>query len=919
MAKSNNEKTIINKTLTKQELANKIWSVAEELRGSIDASEYKNFLLELIFYKNISEKFEEIFSKEVGDIKNLKCFIKTKEYLKENENNLSHCDYTEEELKYIKENLNNKVGYFIEYPFLYSSWIKNNLENFDILTLNNSISSFNKNVLEFIDDTDPQRCSKTPLFQDMFNSLSNELNKLGSSPGEQTRKLKSLIETIKEIPVKKNNFDVLGYVYEYLIAKFASTAGKKGGEFYTPHEVSLLMAEIVANHLKGETEEISVYDSASGSGSLLRNIGDMYNKITDNSNEGIRYYAQELNTATCKLTKMNLIINGIQPKAICVQNADTLKDDWPIGNDEEPLRVHAVVSNPPYSQNWKPEEHKDDIRFENYGLAPSSKADFAFLLHDLHHVKDGGILTIVLPHGVLFRGGTEKQIREKLIKNANIKAIIGLPANMFYGTSISTIIMILKKEEYSKRTKENNILFVDASNLYKQEGKKNKFLASHIKKIVDVVNARKEIPGFSKIVNFSEIKENDFNLNISRYLDNFKKEEEYNLYSTIYGEISETELNLNFKSFFENFPDLKQELFKEGKNKNHFKFKDVDQIQELLFNSKNVQKYLQSFENINKNIFNLFKSNLSSWQSIQKVINKPYFFEERISNFVFKHLEEIPLFENYNLYQILMDELVKINEDFEYLMSKQNSGENENIILDSIKEDTDKKEKTISKKQKSSEVQNVILNWEHPLFTKDLVASYFFKDLLSKKEMIQSKISEIEEEIESIDETIDEENRSDIEYFTDGKLDKTKLRKLKKPFLQEVKNDESILISSIISIYKLYQQLEEYNLELKDIDQTLINSTYDKFKNLSFEEFNTLLLFKWIQPIQLRIISYSKTIILEYVQKLENLASKYSDVIEDLTSEIKKNEEQLAILLSELTTENNNDLKAINKLINILK
>ncbi|WP_215740859.1 type I restriction-modification system subunit M [Mesomycoplasma hyorhinis] len=930
MSKSKNSNVITNKALTKQELANKIWTAADKLRGSIDASEYKNFLLELIFYKTISEKFEKTFIENFKDIQMLKCFTKVRNNFNNNtkdDNIVTLCSqYTEKELKDYKEELNGLVGYFIEEPYLFSSWIKNNLEDFNVLTLSDSIKAFNQNQKEFEEKINPDKCSTTPLFEGIFNSLSNDLNKLGNTTLEQTKKLTSLIDIIKDIPVKQNNFDVLGYVYEFLIAKFASSAGKKGGEFYTPHEVSLLMSEIVANHLKNKNYEIKVYDSTSGSGSLLRSIGDMYKKITNNDDNSVKYYAQELNSSTCKLTKMNLIINGIATKSICVQNADTLKDDWPMKNDEETLKVDAVVSNPPYSLPWNAEEHKNDIRFEEYGIAPRSKADFAFLLHDLYHVEDGGILAIVLPHGVLFREGSEKQIREKLVRKANIKAIIGLPDKMFYGTQISTIIMILKKDKYYEKTKENNILFVDASNLYKQEGKTKKFLASHIKKIVDTVINKREILGFSKIVNFSEIVENDFNLNISRYLDNFKKEEQYDLYSTIYGEISEAELNVNFKEFFSTFPDLKQKFFVAGQNIDHFKFKDLDKIQDLVFESENVQKYLLSFETLNRRIFNLISSNLNSWSKIEEAIKNPYLFEKHITNFVFENLEKIPLFSEYDLYQILSDELVKIKEDFEYLDTIQAKDINENeskekYILRYIKSDIDTKEKIVKKSSKSSEKENIIQDWEHQLLPKDLIASYFFKNLLNDKELIQNKIAEIEEEIKNIDETIDEEYRNNIEYFTDSEIDKNKIKKLNKTFLQNNNDNESdsVLMSSIISLYDLYNQLDENKARLKNINKTFINDTYNKFLNLSFEEFMNSILYKWSKPIKSKIISYSKKLILEYVQKLEILGTKYSDVIEDLTSEIKQNEEKLAHLLSELETENDYDLKAINKLINILK
>ena len=323
-----------------------------------------------------------------------------------------------------------------------------------------------------------------------------------------------MIALINEIPMNnKQDYDTLGFIYEYLISNFASNAGKKAGEFYTPHEVSLLMSEIVANHLKGQSE-IKIYDPTSGSGSLLINIGRSISKYMDDPNR-IRYYAQELKSNTYNLTRMNLVMRGILPDNIIVRNADTLEDDWPFFDDSDkagtydPLYLDAVVSNPPYSQRWNPEGKENDPRYADYGLAPQSKADYAFLLHDLFHVKPGGIMTIVLPHGVLFRGGEEGQIRKRLIEKNKIDAIIGLPANIFYGTGIPTIIMVLKQKR-----EDTNVLIIDASKGFIKEGKNNKLRASDIKRIVDVIVSRKDVDKFSRNVSREEIRSNDYNLNI---------------------------------------------------------------------------------------------------------------------------------------------------------------------------------------------------------------------------------------------------------------------------------------------------------------------------------------------------------------------------------------------------------------------
>lgn len=316
---------------------------------------------------------------------------------------------------------------------------------------------------------------------------------------------------IDDIPTTNNTYDVLGYIYEYLIYKF-STAAKDDGSFYTPHEVSSLIARIVADALK-DKKELNVYDPTSGSGSLLLNIGKEAGKYIDKDN--INYYGQEKITETYHLTRMNLIMKGVKVSNIFVRNGDTLADDWPYFDETteyKPLSVDAVVSNPPYSLNYDSSAVEHDPRFK-YGVAPDGKADYAFLLHCLYHLESDGIMAIVLPHGVLFRGDTEETIRTNLIKNNHIETIIGLPQNLFYATGIATIIMVLRKER-----KNDDVLFIDASQNYVKDGAQNALRECDIKRIFDAVKARKSIPNFAKLVSKADIEKNNYNLNIPRYV-----------------------------------------------------------------------------------------------------------------------------------------------------------------------------------------------------------------------------------------------------------------------------------------------------------------------------------------------------------------------------------------------------------------
>ena len=404
--------------MNKQQLASKIWESANKLRSKIEANEYKDYILGFIFYKFLSDKEEQLLRKDGWEAEDLK------ELTEEDADTVGYC--------------RRQLGYFISYDNLFSTWLHKG-KDFDVSNVTDALSAFNRLI-------DPKH---KKVFEKIFDTLDTGLTKLGDTSGARTKAISNLLQLIKDIPMDgKEDYDVLGFIYEYLISNFAANAGKKAGEFYTPHEVSLLMSEIVADHLS-DRDKIEIYDPTSGSGSLLINIGQSAAKHMG-SKDNIKYYAQELKENTYNLTRMNLVMRGILPDNIVTRNGDTLEEDWPFFDEEHvysPLYVDAVVSNPPYSQHWEPtEDKKHDPRYANYGMAPKSKADYAFLLHDLFHLKPDGIMTIVLPHGVLFRGGEEGDIRRNLIEKNNIDAIIGLPANIFFGTGIPTIIMVLKQK-----------------------------------------------------------------------------------------------------------------------------------------------------------------------------------------------------------------------------------------------------------------------------------------------------------------------------------------------------------------------------------------------------------------------------------------------------------------------------------------
>lgn len=479
--------------LSKQELASKIWETANRLRSKIKANEYKDYILGFMFYKFLSDK-EEQFIVTNGE---------TKEILKSMDEDT-------------RNQILDELGYCIEYNDLFSTWeeIGIRLTTSDV---SDALLRFNQSI----------KYEYKRVYDNIFATLYGGLSKFGETMGSRDHAVREVIAMVGEIPTTSEEYDVMGYIYEFLIFKFA-TAAKDDGAFYTPHEVSRLISMIVAKNVTDAgITNVDVYDPTCGSAGLLLTIGDEMQKAGI-AKEDICYYGQEKITETYNLSRMNLVMKGCKPAQIYTRNGDTLEDDWPYFDDTttyQPVFVNAVVSNPPYSLRWDPDGKENDNRFKGYGLAPKSKADYAFLLHCLYHLKSEGIMGIVLPHGVLFRGGSEGEIRKHLIENNQIETIIGLPANLFFSTGIPTIIMILRKV----RTNDDNVLFIDASKEYKSEKKQNVLSEENIAKIFNAVVNRKDVDKFSHLASKQEIIDNDYNLNIPRYVDTFEAEPEIDL------------------------------------------------------------------------------------------------------------------------------------------------------------------------------------------------------------------------------------------------------------------------------------------------------------------------------------------------------------------------------------------------------
>lgn len=477
-----------------KDLISVLWSGADILRSKMDANEYKDYLLGIVFYKYLSDSFlikvyDLIYDEKPETLKNaLEAYIE------------ALADESAEELK---EQIKAEFHYVIEPELTYTCFAEAARNN-----------AFNRESLQKAFNNIEQ---SDPLFADLFADIDLYSNRLGTGDQKQSDTISNLIKEIDKADLLNSDADVLGNAYEYLIGQFASETGKKAGEFYTPQAVSKILTKIAIN---GQEDKmgLSVYDPCMGSGSLLLNA-KKYAKYPRN----IKYYGQELMTSTYNLARMNMFLHGVMPENQKLRNGDTLDGDWPTGEETD---FNMVLMNPPYSAKWSAAAgFLQDERFSDYGvLAPKSKADYAFLLHGLYHLKNSGTMAIVLPHGVLFRGATEGKIREKLLRSGNIYAVIGLPANLFYNTSIPTCIIVLKKHREGR-----DVLFIDASQKYEKGKKQNSMTDENIASVIELYNKRETVDKESYLASFEDIEKNDFNLNIPRYVDNFEKEDEIDL------------------------------------------------------------------------------------------------------------------------------------------------------------------------------------------------------------------------------------------------------------------------------------------------------------------------------------------------------------------------------------------------------
>lgn len=481
----------------KKLLEQQLWNIANTLRGKMDADEFRDYILGFIFYKYLSEKMED-YADEI-------LFEDGVKYLDVDVSGDGGKAY----LEAIEEESIEKLGYFLKPSELFCEVAKRGnreADNFILEDLTSILRSIEHSTMGHESEDD---------FENLFEDLDLSSSKLGKTEKAKNELIAKVLTHLDKInfELKNHDRDVLGDAYEYLIAQFAAGAGKKAGEFYTPQQVSKILAKIVT--LK-KTKLKSVYDPTCGSGSLLLRVAKEVDDVSD-------FYGQELNATTYNLARMNMIMHDVHYRKFDIKHEDTLERPQHLNE-----RFEAIVANPPFSAHWSANPlHMSDDRFSQYGkLAPKTKADYAFVQHMIHQLDENGTMAIVLPHGVLFRGAAEGHIRKYLIEDKNyLDAVIGLPANIFYGTSIPTCILVFKK----CREDSKNILFIDASNEFKKVKAQNFLSDDNVTKIITTLKERKEVEKYAHLASLEEVKENDYNLNIPRYVDTFEEEEPIDL------------------------------------------------------------------------------------------------------------------------------------------------------------------------------------------------------------------------------------------------------------------------------------------------------------------------------------------------------------------------------------------------------
>lgn len=857
--------------ITSEEIKRRLWDGANELRGSMDASRYKDYMLGLMFYKFLSDKTLETFKSTAG-LGQLSEAELVEEYTRAREEYGAQLD----------KMIQNVLGYYVLPEYLYQTWLKGiNSGDFEVQKVTDSLNNFERTIAVTADSAD---------FKGLFSSSTLDLTDtaLGSDLNERSKNIKALILLFADLNmVALQKGDVLGDAYEYLIGQFAMESGKKAGEFYTPHQVSEVMAQIAA-----KTSNVqSIYDPTVGSGSLLLTVKK---HLSPDVQKDLTYYGQEKNTATYNLTRMNLLLHGVRPEKMTIKNGDTLSQDWPEDPERpnEGVQFDAVVMNPPYSaKNWNRSELKvSDPRFADFGtLPPDSKGDFAFLLHGLFHLGINGTMAIVLPHGVLFRGSVEGEIRKRLLEKGLIDTIIGLPSNLFTNTGIPVAIMILKKN----RSLGDSVLVIDASRSFIKVGKQNVLEEKDIAKIVDTYSNRTEIIGYSHLATREEIIENDYNMNIPRYVEVTNSEIPQDVDAHLFGGIPQKNIDalhvLNLS-----VPDILKNSLHSIRPGYVKLVKTVDALTDEVLHDNRIINRTKEVETKVEEYISKYWDLLRNVNGITNTIQ----LREAMLDEIKQILSEFKFIDVYDGYQIIADSWKKaLTHDIELIAASDFYAVARTREPNMVTKGTGKNKR---------EEQD---GWIGSIIPNELIAESLYTEELNEIESKQSKVQEVDIELSELVEAAKvedtDENNALYEAIKKNKEDEPQDSFENKTVKAELKNATKGTIE-----YDLLKKVDELLTEkamlgkaIKAEEKTLKEKVYDRILSLTDEEIDDLVHEKWFGNVVADLVNLVTIPLKADLRTLDMLNKRYANTLSELDTEIRTLEEAFETLMSEMVVE----------------
>lgn len=855
--------------ITSEEIKRRLWNGANDLRGSMDASRYKDYMLGLMFYKFLSDKTLETFRTSAGLSKDV-------DLVKEYEQNYEQLGDT------LTGMIQDVLGYYVLPDHLYQSWVKD-IRNgdFELQKVMDSLNSFERNIAIKGDADDFKGLFSTSIIDLTDSALGSDLNK-------RSRNIKDLILLFADLNmVDMQDGDVLGDAYEYLIGQFASNAGKKAGEFYTPSQVSEVLAQIVTKSSKVK----SIYDPTVGSGSLLLTVGKHLSK---NEQRDLHYYGQEYITETYNLTRMNLLLHGVRPEKMDIRNANTLAQDWPEDPErpDEGVQFDAVVMNPPYSdQKWNKREDKplkvSDPRFADFGvLPPDSKGDFAYLMHGLYHLGQKGTMGIVLPHGVLFRGGTEGEIRKRLLDKNYVDAVIGLPSGMFTNTGIPVCVMILKKD----RDLSAPVLLIDSSENFVKMNKQNVLREKDIAQIVDTFVNKTETKGYSHLASRDEIIANEYNLNIPRYVETLDTEIPQDVDAHLLGGIPT-----------KNIADLKvlNSIVK-------------DVLDEALTPIR------EGYVKLNKSVADLIDDVLAD----QRVKNKSAELEAKVKEYLDEYWQKLTTVDSEteleDLREAMLADMKRILTEFDSLDIYSGYQIIAEIWKDTLSHDLEliaglgfynagrTREPNMVTKGSGANKHEEQSGWVGAIVPNDLIAQKLYADQVQSIEDRKNQLTETEGNLSELVEAakVEDSDENTILYESvkknkdDEPQDSFDNKKVKAELKAAAKGSTEYDLLHKVSDFM--SQKSKLNTAIKKEQEELDEAVYERIEQLTDEEIDSLVYEKWFGGLKESMVNLVQEPLKADLQTLDTLNSRYATTLSDLEDETKKVENEFESLLSEL-------------------